>query len=119
MRINERSSPAFPAQQFVDRHTCLAAFDIPECLIYSADGIVQNRAVAPVRRVVHRFPEVFDRIRRSAKHERLEIAVYGINNEVRALGERGATVTIEPILVGENFDNYKAHASWFCCDDGN
>src|ERR1700693_1736999 len=105
MRINKRSSPAFTTQQFVDRHTRLTAFDIPQCLIYSADGVVQNRAIAPVRRVIHRLPATLDCIIWPAEQEWPQIPVHRLHNQIGALSESGTAVAVEPILISQNFDD--------------
>src|SRR6202035_4839025 len=52
--------PAFTAGKLIHRHTSLPALDIPQCLIHTAQRIVQHRAVLPVRTVVTGLPDIFD-----------------------------------------------------------
>src|SRR2546423_758538 len=111
MGVNERPPPAFATEQFVYRHTRLSPFDIPECLVNSANGVVQNRAIAPVRRVIHRLPEILDCIGGPSYQEWSEIPVHGLDNEIGALGESGTAIAVEPILVRQNLHYHKAYAS--------
>ena len=101
---------AFPADQIVDRHVGHAAFDVPERLVHAADGVVQNGAVFPVRAVVAHLPGVFDLVDRMVQQERLEVAFDGGLDQVRALGEGGAAIAVEAVLIGQNFDHGQADA---------
>jgi len=104
------SLAAFAADEIVDRHVGHAAFDIPEGLIDAADGVVEHRAVFPVRAVVAGLPDVFDLIDGVVFEEGLQVAIDGGLDEVGALGEGGTAVAVEAVLIGGDFDDVEADA---------
>ena len=108
---------ALAAGQLIDRHAGLAAFDVPQRLIDAADGVVQDRAVFPVRAVVAGLPDVLDAVGGLAEEERLQISLDGGLDQVGALGEGGAAVAVEAVLVGGDLDDGEAHAGRLAFDD--
>ena len=102
-----RRLAAFPAQQLVHRQPALAALDIPQSLVHAADGVVQHRAVAPVRRVVHGLPKIVDTVSRAADEERLQIFFDGGDHQIGALRERAAAIAVQASLIGENLHHHE------------
>src|SRR5581483_28366 len=97
--------PAFAAQKFIDGHTRLTALDIPQRLIDAADGVIQNWAVAPVRRVVHGLPQIFNRICGAANQKWFEVEIDSVDNQVSALRKCRAAVTVQAVLIGSDLDD--------------
>src|SRR6185312_11271956 len=109
---------AFTADEVVDGHVGHAAFDIPEGLVDAADGVVEDGAVFPVRAVVAGLPDVFDLVDGVVGEEGLEVAFDSGLNEVGALGEGGAAVAVEAVLIGGDLDYVEADALGGGFDDG-
>ena len=101
---------AFAAQQLVNRQAALASLDIPQGLVDTADGVVEYGAVAPVGGIVHCLPEIVDAVGGPADEKRLEVLFDGRDDQIGALGKRAAAVAIEPVLVGEDFDDDQPQA---------
>jgi len=99
------------AEELIDGHAGLAAFDVPEGLVDAGDGVVQHGAVAPVGGVVAGLPGVVDAVGGLADEEGLQIAVDGFNDEVGALRIRGATVAVEAVLVSRYLDDAEPQAA--------
>ena len=87
VRVGIGGFAALAASQLVDGHAGLAALDVPQSLVDAADGIVQYRAVFPVRAVVAGLPDVFDAIGGFADEERLEVSLDCGLHQVGALRE--------------------------------
>jgi hypothetical protein len=115
--VNHSRTTALAAQQLVDRHAGLASFDVPKRLIDTADGIIEDRTIAPVRGVVHGLPQVFNAIGWFAQEEGLQIAIDCLDNQLGALCECRAAVSVETILIGQNFDHDQPYARGRGCDN--
>jgi hypothetical protein len=100
VRVGIGGFAALAAGQLVDGDAGLAALDVPQRLVDAADGIVQYRAVFPVRAVVAGLPDVFDAIGGFADEERLEISLHCGLHQVGALREGGTAVAVKAVLVG-------------------
>src|SRR5687767_11023267 len=90
------------SEQLVDGKVCLSALDIPQCLVDAAYGVIQHAAVTPVRAVVHRLPGIIDSIGLLSDHEWLQVFVDGSNDNIGALCEGRASITIQTVLIGED-----------------
>ncbi len=101
---------AFSAGELIHGHAGLASLDVPERLVDTADGVIEHGAVLPVRRVVTRLPDVLDAVGGLAEQEGLEISIHGGLDEIGALGEGGAAVSVEAVLIGGDFHDREAHA---------
>src|ERR1035438_8101409 len=97
--------PLFSSGQLVDGHAGLAAFDVPQSLVHAADGVIQDRTVAPVGAVVHGLPKVVDAIRRFADEKRAEVFFDGGIYQFRALREGAAPITVKAVLIGDDLDD--------------
>src|SRR4029077_21135153 len=70
MTVDLRRFAALAANQLINRHTRLTPLDIPQGLVDSVDGVVQNRTVFPVRTVITGLPDVLYAIRGFSEQER-------------------------------------------------
>ncbi len=105
VRVAVRRLAALAAEELVDGHPGLSPLDVPERHVDAADGVVEDRPVPPVRARVEGLPRVLDPIRGLADEERLQVAFHRGRDEVGALGEGGAAVAVEPVLVGRDLDH--------------
>jgi endonuclease/exonuclease/phosphatase (EEP) superfamily protein YafD len=119
MRVRIDGLPAFTAGELIHRHTRLPALDVPQCLIHTAESIVQHRAVLPVRTVVARLPDILDPVCRLTHKKRLQILFHRRLDQVSALGERGATVAVKSILIGGDFNHREPRAGRLALDHAN
>src|SRR5262249_47559526 len=60
MRVEIYRKPALTPEQLVDGHNGALALDVPKRLVHAAEGVVQDRPVAPVRADVTALPDVLD-----------------------------------------------------------
>ena len=116
MRVGIDGFAAFAAGELIDGHAGLAPLDVPQRLVDAADGVVQHRTVLPVGAVVAGLPDVLDPVGGLAQQKRLEIFLHGGLHQVGALGERGAAVAVEAILVGGDLDHGEPHAGGLAFD---
>src|SRR5205085_7104735 len=77
----------------------------------AADGVAENRPIAPVRADKARLPDVLDLQRVLAKEKRLEVLIDGSFDDASTLGERGAAKPIEAGFVGQHLDDDQADAA--------
>src|SRR5262249_38123723 len=110
VRIAIGGFAALASQQLVDGETGLAAFDVPQRLVDTTDGVVQDRTVAPVGRVVAGLPGVVDAVRGFACQEGLQIFFDRGHHQVGALSEGGAAIAVEAGLIGGDFDHTETQA---------
>src|SRR5581483_1953268 len=101
---------ALPAEQLVHRHPGALAEDVPQGHVHAADGVAEDRPVAPVRADEARLPHVLDAERVLAEEERPEVLVDGGLDGADALGEGGAAEAVEPRLAGLDLDDDEADA---------
>src|SRR5690606_17737993 len=95
--------PALSSQQLVYRYTQQLAFDIPQCLIQTAQRVIQHRSVAPVRTYIGGLPDIFDVVYVFAAAKIIQVFVDGRNHRVGAPAASGAAHTIRTRLVGLDF----------------
>jgi hypothetical protein len=107
----------FAACELIDGHAGLAALNVPERLIDTADGIVEDRSVLPVGAVVAGLPDVLDTVCGLTEQEWLEVSFDGRLDEIGALGEGGAAVAVEAVLIGGDLDDGEADAFGRALDD--
>src|SRR5262245_20457728 len=110
MAISIGGFPAFASEQLVNGHPRLPSLDVPKRLVDAANGVVQHRAIAPVRAVVARLPDIVDAIGGLAHEEGLEVSVNRGIDQIGALRKGAAAVAIEAILIGRDLDDGKARA---------
>ena len=67
--------------------------------------VVQHRTIAPVGAVVHRLPEIVDAVGLLADQKRLQVLLHGRHNQIGALRESAAPISIEPVLIGDHLDH--------------
>src|SRR5262249_30193411 len=67
---------AFSTQQLVNRYTGSFAFNVPKRLVQSAQCVIQNRPVTPIRTGVGGLPQVLNVIHIAPATERIQILVY-------------------------------------------
>ncbi len=96
-----------PAEELVHGHPGLPPLDVPQRHVDAADRVVEHGAVPPVRARVEGLPGVLDPVRGLADQERLQVAVHRGGHEVGPLGERGAAVAVEAVLVGRHLDHHE------------
>src|SRR5579859_3074337 len=104
--------PALSTGKLIHRHACLAAFDVPKRLIDPAEGVVQYRAIFPIRAVIAGLPDVLDPVRRLVQKERLQILFDRGLDEISTLRKSSATVAVEPVLVGSDLHDREPNAFW-------
>lgn len=84
MNVNGRRFPGFAAQELVDGHAGAFALDVPQSLIDTRDGIVENRAVASVAVDRGHLPDSFDAVHIGADREWFEMPfnrrLHGMNS---------------------------------------
>jgi hypothetical protein len=109
MRVAVHRKAAFPAEQLVNGHSGPFAFDIPKRLIQSAQRVIQDRPVSPVRTGVRRLPKVVDVVRVAAAAEGIQILVNGGFYRQRALVEGCAAQPIQAGLARLDLDHDEPH----------
>ncbi|SPF49850.1 hypothetical protein SBA4_4210005 [Candidatus Sulfopaludibacter sp. SbA4] len=107
---------AFATGELIDGHAGLPALDVPQSLVDAAQRIVEHRAVLPVRAVVAGLPDVLDAVGGLAHQEGLQISLHRGLHQVGTLGEGGAAVAVEAVLVGRDLDHREAHARGLALD---
>src|SRR5437764_13211166 len=95
------------AEQSVNRHGRPLAFDVPERLVQSTQGIIQHGAVSPIRTGVSSLPKILDVIGVSSATERVEILVDSRFDREGQVVQRSATQAIETGLTGVKSDHAK------------
>src|SRR5215470_7765622 len=73
MSVAVHRETALAPKQLVHGHARAFAFDVPESLIQTAQGVIQNWPVSPVRARVSHLPQVLDIVRLSAATEGVKI----------------------------------------------
>jgi hypothetical protein len=101
---------ALAPEELMYRHPCPLAFYIPQRHVRAGQGVVQDRAAAPVRTHVGRLVDILDIVRVAADEERLQILLDGRDDGQRALGERGASEAVELGLVGLDLDDHEPYS---------
>ncbi len=105
------------AGELIDGHAGLAALDVPEGLVDSADRVVEYGTVLPIGAGVTGLPDVLDAVGGLAHEKGLEVLLDGRFDEVGALGEGGAAIPVETVLVGGDLDDREADARGGALDD--
>ena len=103
MGIYRRGLTRLAADQVVDGHAQRFTLDIPQCLVNSAQSVVQNRPAAPVRRNIRRLPDIFDIGRVFADQERAQVVFDGCLHGFWPGTERRTTESIQAGLGGLYF----------------
>lgn len=106
------------AEQLINGHSGAFAFDVPERLIESAEGVVENGTVAPVRAGVGGLPDVLDVVGVAPAAERVEVFLNGGFHRERALVERGAAQAVQAGFAGLDLHDDHAHARLGRGEDG-
>lgn len=86
-------------------------------MVDAAEGIIEHRAVLPVRAVVAGLPDIFDPVRVFSQQEGLEISFDSGLHQIGTLGKRATAIAIQTILIGRNFDDRKTRTGRLACDD--
>src|SRR5579862_6859937 len=110
VRVGVGSFPALAPSKLINGHSRLTAFDVPKRLIDPADGVVQHGAVFPIGTVITGLPDVLDPVRRLIQEEWPEILLDRGLDQIRALGEGGAPVAVQSVLVGCDLYHAEPHA---------
>ena len=110
MGIAVGSEPAFTAKELIDGHVCTFTFNVPECLIEAAQGVIEDRAVAPIGACIGVLPHVFYVVNVSAFGEGIEVFINGDGCRQRALIEGGASEAVKARLGSFDFDDAEAYS---------
>src|SRR5262245_55646429 len=105
MAIDRHADATFTTEQLVQRHTSTLAFDVPERCIDSTQRVHEDRAVAPVRALIHRLPKVFDIVRVFARQERSEVLFDCSSNGAYSLGKRCAAESVKARFARLDLDD--------------
>jgi hypothetical protein len=110
VRVTVGRLAALAAEQLIHGHPRHPSLDVPQRLVHPADGVVQNRPVAPVRGVVHRLPQVVDAVSGLARQKRPQVPLHRRRHQLGALRVCGAAVPVEPVLVRDHLHHRQPQA---------
>ena len=105
MAIDRRPLAALAAQELVNRHPRPLAFDIPERLINTGDGIIEHRPIAPIAIDHRHLPDLLNPIDIATNEEGLEMALDRGVHRIKTLGKSRATDPVEPIVRSDDFND--------------
>ena len=97
--------PAFPTQQLIDGHSRTFPLDVPECLIDSRDGVVEDRAVAPVAVDRGHLPRFLDPVDIPTDQEGFEMLLDSSVDSIEPLCKCGASQAVKPVVRCDNLDD--------------
>ena len=95
---------AFASQQLVDGQAGPFPQDVPQSRVDPAEGVVQDRSVAPVGTEEGGLPDVFDVPGTLAHQKLLQIDIHGCLHGANPLGEGGATQAVQFGFAGRDLD---------------
>ena len=102
--------PRLPAPQVVHGHSGQLALDVPQRLVDAAERVVEDGAVAPVRRDVAGLPDVLDVAGVPTDHEGSEVVVDGGQHGCGALGEGRAAHAVQLRLGRLDLHDHQPYA---------
>src|SRR4029077_1092704 len=83
VQIDVRRVPALAADQLVDGHSGLAAFDVPERIAEAGDGAIEDGVVLVIGAHVTELPDLLDPVGGPTGHQRLQVLLDGRLDELR------------------------------------
>ena len=93
--VDSRSLTALSPQELVQRQAGALRFNVPQRHIDAGDRVVEDGPVAPIGVVRGNVPDILDTVGIPPLEERMQVFIDGHLHRPGALGERGASPTIE------------------------
>ncbi len=115
--VDGHALAALSTEQLVQGHVGEFALDIPQRHVDARNGIVLDRAIAPIGVLMHELPEFLDGLGIAADEQRTQVFLDKALHHEMAVREGGTTETIEARLVGFDLDDDEIDTLWRGQDD--